>query len=77
MSFVALARTGRTCRGYGWLVVPKSKAAEMIRFRHYYKEAERKKTVLDKGNNRDRWILRVTLGEETFAAWSAANPEVG
>ena len=76
MKFVALARTGRTCCGYRWLVVLESKAAEMIRFSHY-KEAVGKKTVLGKGKNRDSSILRVTLGKETFAAWSAANPEVG
>ena len=59
MNFVALTRTGRTCCGYRWLVVLESKAAEMIRFRHY-KEAAGKKTVLGKGNNHDNWTLRVT-----------------
>lgn len=42
----------------------------------YYKEAEGKKTVLDEGNARDK-TLRVTLGEETFAAWSPADRELG
>jgi hypothetical protein len=61
VNFVALTRTGRTCCGYRWLVVLESKAAEMIRFRHY-KEAGGKKTVLGKGNSHDNWTLRDDLG---------------
>jgi hypothetical protein len=60
VNFAALTRTGRTCCGYRWLVVLESKAAEMIRFRHY-KEAGGKKTVLGKGNSHDNWTLRDDL----------------